>query len=368
MTTYLDDTLKRDMDIITKKIIKMGELVTNALKTSLKAFLERDRQLAYTVILRDQYIDELEKEIDQLCQEFLIRQIPAAGHFRFVYSVIKINNELERVGDYAESVARQVVRHHALFTLPNFIKFEELGNLSIKMFGEAIESFLKKDKDAAHSMIRNEKLEKQADILRYQIHDEILHLREKDKLPLAAIQPLMIVASRFERVANQAVNLCEETMFYCTGEDPKHKKGTTYNVLFVDETNTCRTLLAVGAGNTIEVKDFNFESAGLIQQETDQITRNFLLQKGVRISESPLVIKDSEDLKKYQIIIALSKKGEELFPEFPTKIVTLSWYIDDPSILKGTAAEIQTAYEKTYNFLHSQINDLVTAVLGEKSS
>ena len=75
----------------------------------MQALAESNRQLAYSVIVRDQRIDELEKEIDRLCLEFIVRQQPVAGTLRFAYAAIKINSELERVGDYAESMARQIL-------------------------------------------------------------------------------------------------------------------------------------------------------------------------------------------------------------------------------------------------------------------
>src|SRR4029077_18272724 len=109
----------------------MAGLVERTLKLSLQALVERNRQLAYSVILRDQYIDELEKEIDRLCLEFLVRQQPAGAPPRFAYATIKINLELERVGDYAESIARQVLKISSLQPPPSFDKFVAIANLSI---------------------------------------------------------------------------------------------------------------------------------------------------------------------------------------------------------------------------------------------
>ena len=73
-------------------------------------FSARDRQVAYGVILRDSYIDDAEKQIDQLCLRFLVRHQPAARLLRFAYASIRINLELERVGDYAEAIAREALR------------------------------------------------------------------------------------------------------------------------------------------------------------------------------------------------------------------------------------------------------------------
>ena len=125
--SHFEESLQRDMDLIRSKVAEMAGLSERALKASLQALVERNRQLAYSVILRDQYIDELETELNRLCLEFLVRQQPVAGHLRFVFTAIQINKELERIGDYAESIARQVLAVSALEPQPPYAVFIELG-------------------------------------------------------------------------------------------------------------------------------------------------------------------------------------------------------------------------------------------------
>src|SRR5204863_4936794 len=76
MLSHYEESLQRDIKSIRKRILQMAGLAERALKSSLQALVERNRQLAYGVILRDHYIDELEKEVDRLCLEFLVRQQP----------------------------------------------------------------------------------------------------------------------------------------------------------------------------------------------------------------------------------------------------------------------------------------------------
>src|SRR5438552_1134529 len=147
MLTHLEESLQRDVRLIRKKILEMAGLAERALKSSLQALVERNRQLAYSVILRDQYIDEMEKEIDRLCLEFLVRQQPAGGHLRFVYAAIKINLELERIGDYAESIARQVLKVSSLQPQPSYEKFVAIANLAIPMLQQAVQSFVDQNPD-----------------------------------------------------------------------------------------------------------------------------------------------------------------------------------------------------------------------------
>ncbi|HEY7921726.1 MAG TPA: PhoU domain-containing protein, partial [Vicinamibacteria bacterium] len=96
MPTRLEESLERDIERIRQQVLEMEALAERALKDCVAALQEGNRQQAYAVILRDQYIDEKEKEIDRLCLEFLVRQQPVGLHLRLAYSTIKINLELER--------------------------------------------------------------------------------------------------------------------------------------------------------------------------------------------------------------------------------------------------------------------------------
>src|ERR1041385_5865235 len=139
MATHLEESLQRDIDRIRGKVKEMAGLAERALCRCLKALGEKNRVLAYSVILGDQRIDELEKEVDRLCLEFLVRQQPVAGPLRLAYATIRINLELERVGDYAEAIARQVLKLTAMDAPIPIERFAEIANLSIAMLHDAVQ-------------------------------------------------------------------------------------------------------------------------------------------------------------------------------------------------------------------------------------
>src|SRR5687768_10139394 len=151
MASHYEATLQRDIDLIRSKVLEMSGLAEKALKDGLRAVVGRDRQAAYSVILRDQNIDDLEKQIDRLCLEFLVRQQPVAGHLRFVYATIKINAELERIGDYAESVARQALKLQSIQSQPFYVRCIEIANLSIPMLHDAVQAFVDQNAELARS-------------------------------------------------------------------------------------------------------------------------------------------------------------------------------------------------------------------------
>jgi phosphate transport system protein len=364
MSSRFDESLKKDIERIRSTVKKMGTLVAGALRATLHALTENDRQLAYSVIFRDHYIDDLEMEIDRLCQEFLLRQQPAAGHLRFVYAVIKINNELERVGDYAESIARHFLSISSVDPKPSYRAIEEIAHQSIPMFCNALQAFGDRDPQLAKATME---MEEKVDRIRWTISDEMNTLLEASKLQSETFQSLMIIANRFERVADRACNICEEVLYMCTGENVKHKGKEAFRVLFVDEHDACRGQMAKGIGRSLGLERFRFESAGISPKPLDARTVSFMAEKGIDISQNRTrYLNQVVDLKDFHIFVGLCKEAEEAFPPPPTKMIDVHWEIDNPSKLKGTEEEIRAAYEKTYKVLNSHIQDLVEAVIGKQ--
>ena len=362
MSSRLEETLRRDIEEIRSRVIKMGRMVESALRASLHAFTETDRQLAYSVILRDRYIDELEKELDRLCQEFLVRQQPAAGHLRFVYAVIKINNELERIGDYAESIARHFLTLSSIDPQPSYEKIVEIAHQSIPMLRNAMQAFAEQNPELAEATME---MEDKVDRVRWLVTNEFSQLWGESKLPSEAFSCLMIIANRFERVADRACNICEEVLYMCTGEDIKHKGKEIFRVLFVDERDACRGQMAKGIGKSLAVERFKFYSAGISPRSIDARTIQFMASKGIDISQqTSKYLNQVLDLTDYKIFVSLCKEAEAAFPPPPTKMINITWEIEDPSRVKGSEEEIEGAYEKTYRILESHIRDLVEAVLG----
>ena len=366
MLSHYEESLQRDVKLIRKKVLEMAGLAERALKTSLQALMERNRQLAYVVILRDQYIDELEKEVDRLCLEFLVRQQPAGTHLRFAYATIKINLELERIGDYAESIARQVLKLSSLDPQPSYEKFAAIANLSIPMLQQAVQAFINQNPDLARSTMV---IEEEVDLLRNGINAALMQQHQLGKIPLEALTALLTIARRFERVSDQAKNICEEVLYLCTGEYAKHKGTEVLRVLFVDIRNACRSQMAEAIANSLGKPEFVFSSAGIDPHPIDPMTVKFLAQKGLDISHhQSKSVSQIPNLDHYQVIVALAQEAQKVFPPPPTKTVGLDWNVKDPSFVEGSPEEIGAAYEETFQYINTHIRDLVEAILGEHTN
>jgi len=364
MATHLEQSLQRDIDLIRKKIVEMSNRGSTALKMCVKALQEQNRQLAYSVILRDQYIDDLEKQVDRLCLEFLVRQQPVAGHLRFVYATIKINAELERIGDYAESIARQMLKLSSMNVDVPVERYAEMANLCVPMLHDAVRAFVDQNAELARKTMETEEL---VDGIKSRLNSDLMRWSRENKIPFESLNSLMMITRHFERVSDQAKNICEETLYLCTGEYARHKGTEVVRMLFVDEHNSCRSQMAEGIANYLDQPRLVFTSAGIDPRPIDPVTVKFMKDKGIDISrQTSKSVEQVPNLDHYQVIVALAKEAEKVFPPPPTKTVTLEWAVQDPSKVTGSPEQVHAAYEATYQFICEHINHLSEAILGDK--
>lgn len=360
----LDAMLQQDIAEIQGKVRAMGELAETALKVSLQALLERNRQKAYAVIVRDQRIDQLEKEIDHLCLEFLVRQQPAGRHLRFAYATIKINAELERIGDYAESIARQVLKIADLEVVPAPEKFTEIAQVAISMLQAAVDAFLRQDAELAR---RTMVVEERVDRMRGELNRFLLSSEREGRIPLAALTPLLTIARRFERVSDQAKNVCEETLYMCTGEYWKHLGGPgPLRILLVDGDHGLRSRTAAALGQGLGLAGLKFESAGLEPRPLEDRARAWMQARGLAGGdEPPRAAREALEQPGLAVVVALEPAVRAVFPAPPTPVVALEWTVPDPARLEQEGTSWEDACEQLYQTLRLHVQELARALVGE---
>jgi phosphate transport system protein len=360
---HLEESLQRDIEMLRGKVSDMARLTERALKVGVEALVAGDRRRAYSVILRDQYIDERETELDRLCLEFLVRHQPAGGHLRLVFATLQINRELERIGDYAESIARQVLVVSSLVPQPCYTRFIDLGNLAIGMLNDAIRAFLRQDTDLAwRTMAREE----EGNALRNAINQDLLEANHEHKLPAAAVTPLMTVARRLERAADQIKNICEDVLYWCTGEFVKHRGAEGFRILFYDVTNACLSQIAEAVGNSLHLPRINFSSAGSAPQAIDPRVIEFLTGRGIDISHRNAKALDQvPQWEQFQVIVVLHPKARETLPAHPSKTMILTWPIPDPAQETGPPETWKPAFASAARALEANIKELAEAIFEE---
>ena len=360
--SHYEASLQRDLDRLSAKLTEMAGRTEQSLRDVLTALMTSDRQLAYSVILRDTFIDAMDREIDRLCLEFIIRQQPVGLHLRFAAAAIKINLELERIGDYAKSIAKHTLKLSRLVVPVTPESFRGLAERAIPLVRKAVESFGKQDVGLARALVAEAE---DIDTLRSRISNELFELRKASQLPLEAYDPLINISRRFERVADQARNIAQETIFTVTGEYAKHGRGAVLRVLFIDGANAGASQMAEAIGQSLGEPRFLFSSAGLDPKPIDRGLIEFMAQRDIDLaSAKSRSVTQVPNLEHYQVFVALTPEARTAFPPAHAKTVNLEWTLPDPAAGErlGTAA----AYEETWNFLHTHITDLVQALLGEQ--
>lgn len=364
MQQHLEQSLQREMDAVRHRIAEMAGYCQRAVRGAVQAFLRRDRQQAYAVIIRDQRIDALEKEIDRLCLEFLVRQQPAGSLLRFAYASIKVNAELERIGDYAQSIAHQAAKLSEVpFAIPDD-RFNQIADLAITMVADSVRAFLDKDAALARRTIATEDT---VDGLKTRLRNDLIRLYKDNQLPFEALDPCLTITRRLERVSDQARDICLEVLYLCTGEYAKHSGTDIFRVLLVDRHDAGAGPMAEALGERLGRPNFQFTSVGLDPRPLSPLTIEFMREKGFDLARRPSQsLTALPDLDQYHVLVALTPDANQVLPRNPHKRIRLDWHLDDPSLPTGTPEQMREAHETAFDFLETHLRALVGAVLDEE--
>jgi phosphate transport system protein len=360
----LAERIDRDMEVLRRRLRLMADLVSQSLEDAVRAMATRDRSLAYHVVLQDNRVDVLERHIDRLCQEFLIRHMPVAAQLRFVMAVAKVNSEIERIGDYAEAIARRAV---TLADYPEFPEKEpivEMSKIAFQMLRNALQAFLEGDVDLA---MRTVELDRQVDAMNANIFKVLAHSSGGDE-DLTSKFALLGLLNRIERVADRAENIAEEAVYVVRGQVLRHLPRHDMRVLFLGEHNACSSQMAEAIARSTAPAQFIFQSAGSAPTQLDPRAVECMARHDIDISRlRPKALGDVGTVEDFHVVVTLSKLAEAAWPKLPYRAIHLNWDISDPSAATGDPAAIAAAYETAYDDLRIKITELVEGLLGVNS-
>jgi phosphate transport system protein len=363
VTSHLEEKLQNDIHRIRDRVREMADLALRGLEDSVRALTAGDTKLAYAAILRDSRVDDLESLIDSMCVEFIVRHIPVATHLRFVHSVAKIVSELERVGDYAESINRQAILLSRTEKPFEFEKFERIAAVAVDMMRQAIRSFLDEDLDLARRTIA---LESRANGLHHEIYRDLVAEIPVSSDELSRLFSMLSVANRYERVADQAVNICEEVFYMLTGESVKHQSKAAASILFVSSGTTSLASIAEAIAGSVAGNQFVFASATTAPGSPDAPLLDFLAKRGIRLSgrvATPLA--DMGSLGGFRIVVAVDRQAAAALASqtLGFRTVVVDW--DMPDDLRHAGPEALSAL---FDDLLEQITRLVQSLHGTVSA
>jgi phosphate transport system protein len=201
-------------------ILKMGALAQEAIVRAVDALKERDKAAAKGVIEADARMDELELEIDNKCLNLIALHQPMAGDLRFITTAIKLNAELERIGDLAVDVAQRALEISDKPLLKPLVDIPRLAELSKRMTGEAIEAFIKGDADLAKKVVL---ADSEADAVKRAVEKELVFdYMMKDGSVSDRAVPLLLAARHLERVCDHAVSMAEDIIYMVSAIVVRH--------------------------------------------------------------------------------------------------------------------------------------------------
>ena len=197
----------------------MGLLVEKAIENAAAALFERDSQKAEQVIRGDQEINVYEIEVDEMGHEIIALFQPAAVDLRFITMVLKIDNDLERMGDQAVNIAEKAIEINQAPPIKPYHDLPKMSQAVIVMVREALNAFMEQDVEKAKKILESDDT---IDRSNDQIYQEIQQILEKKPEYARTGVGLIMVAHNFERIGDLATNIAEDVIYLKRGIDVRH--------------------------------------------------------------------------------------------------------------------------------------------------
>jgi phosphate transport system protein len=210
---------QKELENIKKRILTLGYTVEEFVQLGVKAVETRDADLAERIIRKDFEIDEMEVEIEEECLKVLALHQPVAVDLRFLIAVIKINNDLERIGDEVVNIAERVKIIAKRPPLDFFFDYSLMGNKAQKMLQLSLDALVNMDDDIAWKVVH---LDDEVDQLKDEAYDQIKSRMSADPSRLGYLINLLLISRHIERMADHATNIAEEVIHLIEGEIIRH--------------------------------------------------------------------------------------------------------------------------------------------------
>ncbi len=224
MITHEGSRLRRHYEEVEEelkyRLLHMGSLVEEMIHMAVLGLLERTKEPLQKVHENEKQVNQLHIEIDDRCLKLLALYQPASTDLRFVVGALKINSDLERIGDQAVNVSQttSILLGHPqleqkLFDIPR------MAELAKRMVKDALDAYVKKDVDLARAVVQRDSEE---DKLKSEAFHELMHLMQSDSSTIQRALSLILISRNLERIADHATNIAEDVIFMVLGKDIRH--------------------------------------------------------------------------------------------------------------------------------------------------
>ncbi|HTD44452.1 MAG TPA: phosphate signaling complex protein PhoU [Bryobacteraceae bacterium] len=208
-----------DLELLKTKLLEMGALVESAIQRSISAVTQKDRGAAEQVFMNEARINAIELEIDDFAISLLALQQPMAADLRLIVAALKINTDLERMGDLSVNIAQRALSLMEGPVVKPMIDIPHIAGLVQSMVRKALDAFVHRDADLARSVLSSDDA---VDNMRTACYHELVSFMEQDPHHVQQALALLSITRNLERIADHSTNIAEDVLFLVKGVDVRH--------------------------------------------------------------------------------------------------------------------------------------------------
>ena len=349
--SHLEERMEHDLNLIRDHLWKLGDDVENAVRNAKKQLVLRDAEQAYELILGDHPINRASRECDRMCHTFIARYLPGAGALREMASTMRVNITLERVGDYAVTICREALQLDDPIPEKFAVRIDALGDDAIEILSASRSAFREGNADRATELMQAAKrMEGRMD----GFYEELF--AADDRLDGTTMMVIFVVFNMFKRVADQAKNICDQTVFAARGIA---KLPRVYRILLLDQPGSGIAQLATSIGRNIfpDTAEFTPVTPG-VRDPLPEDLGEFLNETG--LPDEDLDTEQLEglehDISGFVVAVSLNGQVSDYIDKVPFHTSALNWEPPEGADRAGQ-----------YRYLRDQIIQLVTLLAGDPS-
>jgi phosphate transport system protein len=216
---HTDKKYEEDLKKLREEILYMGGMVEDQIQKAVKSLIDRDSELAQTIIERDHEVNRLDVDIDDLCIRLLALRQPAGRDLRFITTGLKITTDLERIGDMAVNVCERAIELNQEPRLKPYIDIPRMAQIAQRMIHESLDAFVHEDTDLALKVCKDDE---EVDELNRQIFRETITYMLSDPQTINRAIKIASLSKYLERIADHATNIAEMVIFMVKGKSIRH--------------------------------------------------------------------------------------------------------------------------------------------------
>jgi len=210
---------QEELEALQSRLLEMGGLAEERVRAAIQGLVTRDPTLFEKVLLGDEPINQLHIEVDNRCFRLLALHQPMATDLRAIVAAVKIDTDLERVGDLAVNIAEAGTRYISHPPVKKLIDIPQMGDIAQAMLRDALDAFVKRDTRLAHEVLNEDD---RLDSLKTQVFRDLLTYMLKDQSTVEPALDLILVSRHLERIGDHATNIAEDVIFMVSALDVRH--------------------------------------------------------------------------------------------------------------------------------------------------